>query len=788
MSTADNKIDLHGLTQEEVDSRVKHGLVNRKSESGTKTKEEIIKENALTPFNFIFLALAFLLAIAGKFKDMTFLFVVIANTLIGTFQQLKSKEAVDRLTILSSRKYKVHRADGNVEIMSEELVRDDVVELEAGDQIPADGVLLEGTMRVNESLLTGEQDDIEKKVGDTLHSGSVVTSGNGLFRLTAVGEESYASRLSKEATSDVKNAKSDMMLSLDKMIRLIGILLVPIGVLLFINQFVALDQSFSDSIQKTVAGLIGMIPEGLYLLTSVALAASVLRLSRKRVLVRDLNCVEKLARIDTLCVDKTGTITQEGMKVEAYDILDESEDAYFRKLMTSFANSFPVKNATALALGEYFSLSTYEKPKRIIPFNSTLKYSAAEFETFGSIVVGAPQFVYGGHLEAFQERIDSYANRGLRVLLVAKSSEKLEGKPLDWSVVHPIGLVALSNQVRNQAKETFAYFVQQGVDVKVISGDDPATVSAIARQVEIPGSEKYVDASTLTSDEKLRDAMMRYTIFGRTTPEQKKKMVLALQSMGHSVAMTGDGVNDVLALKEADCGIAMASGSDAASQIAQLVLLDSDFSAVPMIVSEGRRVINNIERSAQLFLSKNIFSILLSVFCVVLSISYPLQPLQLSFLSALTIGIPGFFLALQPNEGLIRGRFITNVLYNAFPGGLCDLILIGGINVYALVFGFENNEINTMSFLVALIVGIIILYHASKPFNRVRIGVLIGIVVTSILCVVFLNSFMSLVPLQLQALMILVLFVLLAYPCMQVIRWVIRKINAIYHRILARFH
>ncbi len=788
MNTSENTIDLHGLTQEEVDSRVKHGLVNKKAESGTKTKEEIIKENVFTPFNAIFLVLAFLLLIAGKFSDMTFLGVVIANTAIGTFQQLKSKEAVDKLTILSSRKYTVHRAEGNVEILGDQLVRDDVVELVSGDQIPADGVLLTGNLRVNESLLTGEQDDIEKRSGDFLHSGSICTAGNCVFRLTAVGDESYASRLAKEATTDVKNAKSDMMQSLDKIILVIGILLVPIGILLFWNEFVTLDQSFSDSIQSMVAGLIGMIPEGLYLLTSVALAASVLRLARKRVLVRDLNCVETLARIDTLCVDKTGTITEEGMDVAETRILRDSvSNEEYERIMTSFANAFPVKNATANALCEYFKAENFEKPKRIIPFNSTLKYSAAEFEKLGSIIVGAPQFIYGNHLLQFQDVIDQYASQGLRVLLVAKLQGPLTGKPVNEDLVEPIGILALSNHVRKNAKETFAYFREQGVNVKVISGDDPVTVSAIATQVEIPGSENYVDSSTLETDEQIKDAVIRYTVFGRTTPEQKKKMVLALQSLGHSVAMTGDGVNDVLALKEADCGIAMASGSDAASQIAQLVLLDSDFSAVPNIVAEGRRVINNIERSARLFLSKNIFSILLSVFCVVLSISYPLRPLQLSFLSALTIGIPGFFLALQPNDGIIKGRFISNVLYNALPGGICDLILIGSLNIYALVFGFTDSEINTMSFIIALIVGIIILYHACKPFNVMRVLIWIGVVLASVFCIVFLNDVMSIVQLQLQADLILVLFVLLAYPCMQVVQWTIRKLNTIYHRIAVHF-
>ena len=788
MDMSEEKIEMRGLRQDEVDSRIRHGLVNKAAESGTKTKEEIIRRNVLTPFNLIFIVLAILLLIAGKYTDITFLGVVICNTLIGTIQELKSKEAVDKLTILSARKYPVIREEGRIELPSDQLVRDDVVELCGGDQIPADAVILSGKVKVNESLLTGEEDDIEKTIGDTLHSGSACTTGKCLVRLTAVGDESYASRLSKEATTNVKIAKSDMMRSLDRLIMVIGFMLVPIGILLFCNEYLTLHNSFGDAIQSTVAALIGMIPEGLYLLTSVALAASVLRLTQKRVLVRDLNCVETLARIDTLCVDKTGTITEPGMKTEAYEVLDPSlSKPEFVSIMSAYAHAFDQSNETGDALKAFFRDDPHWHCTKIVPFTSSIKYSAASFSEGWNVVVGAPQFIYREKMDEIKPKLEPYLRKGMRVLLAVKV-DHLDGGVIHAEDAKPLGLIILSNNIRKNAADTFAYFARQKVRVKVISGDDPETVSRIAAQVHIPHSDSYVDASTLTSDEDIAAAVAKYTVFGRTTPAQKKKMVVALQKQGHHVAMTGDGVNDVLALKEADCGIAMASGSDAASQIAQLVLLDSNFSAVPEIVAEGRRVINNIDRSARLFLSKNIFSVTLSIMCVILHLSYPLKPLQLSFISALTIGIPGFFLAMQPNDGRIKGHFLSNVLYHAFPGGLCELILIGGVNVYASAFGFSEAEANTMAVIIAMTVGLVILYHACKSFNLFRGSVLAGFAAAALFCIFFFDSLLSLTSLSLQAIMIFILFMLLTYPTMQAVRWTIRKLNRLYHWILDHIH
>lgn len=786
MHMTEKKPEIRGLSSREVESRIRHGLVNLPAESGSKSFRQIIHENVFTFFNLIFIVLAVLLATAGRFTDMTFLAVAAANTCIGIVQEIRSKKAVDRLTILSSRRMRVLRDSSWTELPSEELVRDDIVLIEEGAQIPADAVILDGTVKINESLISGEEDDVEKGTGDVLHSGSICTSGRCTVRLTAVGSESYAAQLTKEATTDVKVAKSDMMRSLDKLIRVIGFLLIPIGILLFVSEFAVLHQGYSSSVQSMVAALVGMIPEGLYLLTSVALAASVLRLSKKRVLVRDLNCVETLARIDTLCVDKTGTITEPGMSVDEVVILGDNDEQMVKNALSAYVRSFETQNETAKAMAAFFHDDPGWITRKTVPFSSSLKYSAASFDEYGAIVVGAVQFVCGGRASSLQERIRPYTHAGKRVLAAVRYRHDLDGGAIDETCIEPAALIVISNNIRKNAEETFSYFRAQGVTVKVISGDDPETVSRIASQVRIPGSENFIDASSLHTDAEIADAVSRYTVFGRTTPEQKKKMVLALQAQKHYVAMTGDGVNDVLALKVADCGIAMASGTEAASQIAQLILLDSDFSAVPSIVMEGRRVINNIERSARLFLSKNIFSIGLSLLCVCLSLSYPLVPLQLSFISALTIGIPGFFLAMQPNDGLIRGRFISNVLYYAFPGGICDLLVVGGLNIYGYWFGFSESEVNTMAVILALTVGIIILYHACKPLNLFRAAILASVSAAGVLALLLVPGVLGITSLSVQAVLIFVLFLLLTYPCMQAVQWGIRMVNRGYHAVIDR--
>lgn len=774
---------LRGLSSDEVNYRIEHGLINTPVKSGTRTIREIIHENVFTFFNLIFVILAIMVITAGYYTDMTFLVVAAANTAIGIVQEVRSKKAVDRLTILAEHEIEVLRDGKWKKLPSFELVRDDLVIVEEGAQIPSDGVVVQGAIKANEALITGEEADVDKAVGDTLHSGSVCTAGRCMVRLTAVGKESYAAQLTSEATTGVKVAKSDMMKSLDKLIRVIGIALIPIGILLFINEYMVLDQGYNETVRSVVAGLIGMIPEGLYLLTSVALAASVLRLARKKVLVRDLDCVEKLARIDTLCVDKTGTITEPGMNVEKMIILDHEVDEHMMHIaLSAYARSFEVQNETGKAIARYF----YDEPgwhtRMVVPFSSSTKYSAVSFAEFGTLVVGAPQFVMKSRYGEISDAVRPYAEEGKRVVLVAGYGSNA-AKGIREEDVVPLALLVLSNNTRRNAKETFAYFRQQGVAIKVISGDDPKTVSRIARLVEIDGAEKYVDASGL-SDDQLEEAMENYTVFGRTTPEMKKKMVLALQKKGHYVAMTGDGVNDVLALKEADCGIAMASGTEAASQIAQLVLLDSDFSAVPSIVLEGRRVINNIERSARLFLSKNIFSFFLSVFCVILQLSYPLVPLQLSFVSALTIGVPGFFLAMQPNDGRVSGHFISKVLYYAFPGGLCNFMIVGSLNAYGYWFALSEMEISTLAVSLAFATGLVILYSACRPLNSFRTAILSLMAVLGVGALLLFHELLGVYPLSRDAWVVFIVLLALIIPLMKFIQLLMRIINTQYHRFL----
>lgn len=776
---------LRGLSSDEVNYRISRGLINTPVKSGTRTIREIIHENVFTFFNLIFVVLAIMVITAGYYTDMTFLVVAAANTAIGIVQEVRSKKAVDRLTILAEHNVEVLRDGKWQKIPSGMLVRDDVIIIEEGAQIPSDGVVVQGSVKANEALITGEEADVDKEVGDTLHSGSVCTAGRCMVRLTAVGKESYAAQLTSEATTGVKIAKSDMMKSLDKLIRMIGIALIPIGILLFINEYMVLHQGYNETVRSVVAGLIGMIPEGLYLLTSVALAASVLRLSKKRVLVRDLDCVETLARIDTLCVDKTGTITEPGMNVEKMVILDDKVDEHMMHIaISAYARSFAVQNETGKAIARYFYEEPGWHPRKVVPFSSTTKYSSVSFAEFGTLVVGAPQFVMQERYEEISAVVHPYVGQGKRVVLVAGYGGNAE-KGIRAKDVVPLALLVLTNNIRRNAKETFAYFHKQGVNIKVISGDDPETVSQIARLVEIEGAEKYIDASKLR-DEELDEAMENYTVFGRTTPEMKKKMVLALQNRGHYVAMTGDGVNDVLALKEADCGIAMASGTEAASQIAQLVLLDSDFSAVPSIVLEGRRVINNIGRSARLFLSKNIFSFFLSVFCVILQLSYPLVPLQLSFVSALTIGIPGFFLAMQPNDGRVSGHFISTVLYYAFPGGLCNFLIVGSLNAYGYWFHLTEMEISTLAVSLAFATGLVILYNACRPLNKFRGAILCSMALPGIGALLIFDWLLGVYPLSKDAWIVFGVLLALIIPLMKFIQLLIRFANRQYHALLDR--
>ena len=658
-----------GLTQAQVKERMEKGWSNAPVDSPSKTTKEIIISNVFTYFNLIFLVIAVLLLLVGAFRDLTFLPVIICNTLIGIIQEIRSKKVLDKLSVLNAPKATVVREGKLQTIPAEKAVLDDVVKFQAGNQICADATVIDGEVQVNESLLTGESDEITKKPGDTLMSGSFVVSGSCLGRLEQVGADSYISKLTLEAKATKEGEQSEMIRSLDKLVQIVGFLIIPIGIVLFGQQYLLGDSSIKTSMQAMVAAIIGMIPEGLYLLASVALVVSVMRLATKKVLVHDMKCIETLARVNVLCVDKTGTITENTMKVHdvvSLEPYEKEELPPLKELLGDFAHAMSKDNITMAAMQEYFTQGSGQVATSVTSFSSAFKYSSVTFHTT-SYVLGAPEFVLRDDYEIYKETIESYGSEGYRVLVFGRYEGTPDGKALTEAVV-PYGLVLLANPIRKEAWETFQYFADQGVDIKVISGDNPVTVSKVASQAGIANADNYIDASQLKTPDDIKQAVLKYTVFGRVTPDQKRQFVRALKEAGKTVAMTGDGVNDVLALKDADCSIAMASGSDAAAQASQLVLLESNFSCMPSVVLEGRRVVNNIERSASLFLVKNIFSFLLSLFSMAFMITYPLEPSQISMVAMFTIGIPAFLLAMEPNKKMIEGHFLTNVLLKALPG------------------------------------------------------------------------------------------------------------------------
>lgn len=776
-----------GLSQEQVRDRIENGWGNESVTAESKSVGQIIKGNLFTYFNLIFTVLAILVIATGSLRSLTFLPVVIANLLIGIIQEVRAKKTLDKLTMLNAPKAEVVR-DGRIsEIPVEELVLDDIVIFRAGDQICADAIILEGSVLVNESLLTGESDELRKELGDFLMSGSFVVSGECYARLERVGKNSYISQLTLEAKAVNKKERSEMLRTLDKLVGIVGILIVPVGAFLFVQQFFLSGASFQNSILSMVAAVIGMIPEGLYLLASVALVISVMRLASRRVLVHDMKCIEALARVDVLCVDKTGTITENEMQVSNVIPMkgfDPAQGVGLITQITALVNAMPEGNQTMQALKRFFKTPSKKEAEQVFPFSSTYKYCGAVFSD-GAYVLGAPEFVLREDYEACRPLIESYSADGFRAVLFGEYTGKLDGQALTEPVI-PMGLILLTNPIRRDAPETFQYFTQQGVVIKVISGDNPLTVSQIAMEAGIPGAEHYIDASALDTEEAVYEAATHYTVFGRVTPEQKRQLVRALQSKGHTVGMTGDGVNDVLALKDADCSIAMASGCEAAAQVSQLVLLESDFSAMPSVVAEGRRVVNNIQRSASLFLVKNIFSFLMAVFSACFMLSYPLEPSQVSLISMFTIGIPGFFLALQPNEEAIHGRFLSNVLIKALPAGLTDFLVVGALVIFGRVFGVNEADISTASTILLAIVGFMILCNISRPMNLLRWIVWIGCAVGLLICSIWLGDVFGIEHMSMECVMLFVVFAIATEPILRYGILFIESVNVCYQNFKAK--
>lgn len=763
-----------GLSQADVEKRIECGWSNTAVTSGSKSIQDIVKENLFTYFNLIFLILAIFVIAVGSFRNLSFMVVIIFNALIGIIQQLRAKKTLEELNMLGSPKATVIRDGKTQTVVSEELVRDDIVIFHAGDQICADAEILTGEANVNESLLTGESDDIVKKTGDTLISGSFVVSGECRARLVKVGADSYISRLTMEAKTMKTDEQSEMLRAMDRLLKVVGIVLIPIGIALFFQSYHLNQETLTKSVTSTVAALVGMIPEGLYLLTSVALAVSSMRLARKKVLLYNMKSIETLARVDVLCVDKTGTITENTMQVN--DVIPVSPEAgnaaELKRLIGDFVGAMTSDNITMKTLKSHFTQRSGAVPVQVQSFSSSLKYSGVAFAD-KTYIMGAPEFVLREAYPEYAASIEEYTAKGYRLLVLASTSEALTGQPLQEKVT-PLAYILLANPIRETAPATFSYFAEQGVQVKVISGDNARTAAEAAKLANIENADQFVDARTLKTENDIAKAVEDYTVFGRVTPEQKRQIVQALKAQGHTVAMTGDGVNDVLALKDADCSVAMASGSDAAAQASQVVLLDSDFSHMPDVVLEGRRVVNNVQRSATLFLVKNIFSFLMSLVSLIFGVTYPLEPSQISLVSTFTIGMPGFLVALQPNKERIQGSFLANTFLRALPAGITDMLAVAVMMAFGEAFGLPDSEVSTVATLLLATVGFAVLLQMCDYRNPLHWFVCGSSIAAVLFCCVFLPDLFSLHSVSAKCILI---YVVLVVAAGSVFRWLTSAIQ-----------
>lgn len=713
---ANGELCFQGLTQAEVEARIADGQVNAIQDSSNRSVKDIVMGNTLTFFNFINIVLLALVLSVRSYKNMLFIFIIIANTLIGIFQEIKAKITLDKLKILTVSHVDVIRDGVKKSITVSELVKDDVILLKSGGQIPADGVILDGEVDVNESLLTGESDSIHKTCGSKVLSGSFVTSGKAMCLLTEVGHDCYMEKLSSEA-KQFKRYKTELQRNLDTILKFISIIIVPLGIILFAKQYWISGSTYEQAALDTVAAVLGMIPEGLVLLTSVALALGAVRLARRSTLVRELFCIETLARVDTLCLDKTGTITEGHLCVQ--DEESVKEDVDLEQLMGRMVAALGDENETFQALRQHYKRNQSTNTKLVLPFSSERKFSGVVFEGEGTYLMGAYQFIFPQADPAVLEKIAEYASQGLRVLTVAHSPNEMTDYTLaeDFEIV---GFVFMTDVVRKNAPDILGYFEEQGVDLKVISGDDPVTVAAIAARAGLKDADKYIDATTIHTDEEMEDAILKYSVFGRVTPKQKQQMVRLLKQNGRTVAMTGDGVNDVLALKDADVSIAMASGSEAAKNTANLVLLNSDFASLPHIVNEGRRVINNIKAAASMFLIKTGFSVLTALLTIIVGQNYPFQPIQLSVINGCAVAIPTMLLQLEPSFQKVNKHFFREVLRMSMPAAITITAMITIINNIGHSIGTPREMLSTVCVLATGWVYLITLRQVYSPMTGYR--------------------------------------------------------------------
>ena len=753
---ADVQTKLKGLSQSEVDLRVSQGKVNISANLKTKSVKRIFYDNICTLFNLINVVLFIALLLVGSYKNMLFMGVVVGNIAIGIFQEIRSKISVDKLTILSEKKISVLREGKIIEISKENIVIDDILVFSRGSQIPADCVVCQGECKVNESLLTGESDLIPKQNNDELLSGSFIAAGKCYAKVTKVGADCYAAKINNEAKY-IKKVNSQILKSFNFIIKLCTFILLPVGVCFFLRQFGIQGGDLQGTVVSTVAALVGMIPKGMILLTSSVLAVSIVRLSSKKVLVQEMYCIETLARVDVLCLDKTGTLTADEMTVT--DVISFTDDeSEIKTALASIVNSSDEINATLYAIKDYVEGTTPLKCTSFVPFSSETKWSGGTFENKKSYIIGASEFVFSDkekYADVFNKINE--ISQTVRILALASTDTELKDGKLSYNLT-PIALILIKDRLRDNVNETINYFKEQGVTLKVISGDSVKTVRNIAIDTGIEGAENAVDMSTITTDEELYEVAEKCNVFGRVTPVQKKKLVLALKKHGHSVAMTGDGVNDVLALKEADCSVAMASGSDAARNVSQLVLVNNDFASMPDVVAEGRRTINNLERSSSLYLVKTIYSVILSVFFIFFHMSYPFEPIQLTLIGAFTVGLPSFVLALQPNKNIIKGNFTFNIISRALPAALCVIVNIIVIAIISPHFTISEAEFSTISVYMTALSCMLLVFRLSLPLNALRSVMLIVCSSAVVLGSIFFGQFFSLTALSFEGIVILVVF------------------------------
>ncbi len=727
-----------GLTIEEVEKRISEGKCNYDTTIQTKSVKQIIRDNTFTPFNCLNIFLAILVLFVRSYKNLLFMGVVISNSVISIVQEIRSKKVIDKLSIIASQKIRVLRDKVEQNIDLEEIVLDDLLILKTGNQIITDSIVVAGEIEVNESLLTGESDSICKKVGDSLLSGSFVVSGTCKAQVVHVGTDNYAAKISADAKS-IKESESQIMTTLNKIVKAISIIIVPLGILFFFGQMSLEDATLASSIVHTVAALIVMIPEGLVLLTSIVLAVSIIRLAKHHVLVQDLYCIETLARVDTICLDKTGTLTEGEMEVSDIVPTSNYDLSEIQDILGTYAKASIDENATIKAILNSYGQQLDYRVVKVFPFSSEKKYSAIEFEE-GSFLLGAPDFL-GTLTDHLKEQITIFSKEH-RIIALFKTEEHLEKKVIPNNL-EIIALVLLKDKIRPQAKGTLSYFRRQGVDIKIISGDHVSTVSNIAKQLKLENAEMAIDMSTIKTKKELEEAALNYMIFGRVTPLQKKEIIVALKKHGHTVAMTGDGVNDVLALKEANCSIAMSAGSDAARNVSELVLLENNFDALPEVVAEGRRSINNIERSSTLFLTKTMYATLLAIFFLFIRLPYPFQPIQLTLISTATIGIPSFILAMEPNRERVKGVFLRNILHRSFPTAF---LVFFNIIILSLLSHFEifaETTISTLAVFLTASIAFMLLFRLCLPFNLRRRVLFYGMIVFFLAQFLFMQDFYS---------------------------------------------